>query len=119
MSEGGLAVGLAEMAIAGGLGADVTLDVVPSNAAAAADFVLLFSESPSRFLLEVRPECLEGLNGLFEGLPVGRLGFVTSGGGDGGTASSRLIVRGDEGSIVIECSVADLKTAWQRPLRDL
>jgi phosphoribosylformylglycinamidine synthase len=119
LSEGGLAVALAEMAIAGGLGAEISLERVPCDAAAAADLVLLFAESPSRFLLEVRPECLEGLLALFEKLPVGRLGVVNSGGSECSTASAQLIVRGDCGSVVLECAVVDLKTAWQRPFRDL
>jgi phosphoribosylformylglycinamidine synthase subunit PurSL len=107
------------MAIAGGLGADVSLGAVPHEAEAASDLVLLFSESPSRFLLEVRPLCLGGLTSLFRGLPAGRLGFVDSGGSDRGTASPRLFVRGHGGSILLDCAVAELKTAWQRPFRDL
>src|SRR5262249_28791768 len=50
LSEGGLAVALAEMAIAGGLGARVSLRDVPCDDASAHDGVLLFAESPSRFL---------------------------------------------------------------------
>jgi phosphoribosylformylglycinamidine synthase II len=118
LSEGGLAVALAEMAIAGGLAAAVSLDAVPHEPDAASDLALLFSESPSRFLLEVRPECLDRATALFAGLPLGRLGSVGFGGGDG-AAPPRLAVRGRGGSIVIEQAVGDLKTAWQRPYRDL
>src|SRR5439155_24695667 len=51
LSEGGLAVAVAEMAFAGGVGADVTLEKdLPF-----ADEVLLFSESATRFLVEVTP----------------------------------------------------------------
>src|SRR5262249_31238851 len=56
LSEGGLAVALAEMALAGGLGAQVSLREVPCDSDAVDDFVRLFSESPTRFLLEVRAE---------------------------------------------------------------
>ncbi len=119
LSEGGLAVALAEMALAGGIGASVSLGAMPHEADAAADLVLLFSESPSRFLLEVRPECLAGLNGVLEGLPLGQLGLATSNGDLDQLNSPRLIVRGQGGSIVLDCALADLKTAWQRPLRDL
>ena len=57
LSEGGLAVALAEMALAGGLGAEASLRDVPCPDDAAADAVLCCSPSrPSRFLLEVRPE---------------------------------------------------------------
>src|SRR5207248_91667 len=55
LSEGGLAVALAEMALAGGLGVRVSLVDVPREQDAAEDFVLLFSESPTRFVLEARP----------------------------------------------------------------
>ena len=78
LSEGGLAVALAEMALAGGLGARVSLGDVPRADDAASDFVLLFSESPTRFVLEVRPECFDELAGLFDGLPLGRLGEVAA-----------------------------------------
>jgi phosphoribosylformylglycinamidine synthase II len=59
MSEGGLAVALAEMAFAGGLGAEVELDSVPRDGSledtARGDIplVLLFAESNGRFLCEV------------------------------------------------------------------
>ncbi len=119
LSEGGLAVALAEMALAGGLGASVSLGAAPHEAGAASDLVLLFSESPSRFLLEVRPECVGGLTGLLEGLPMGRLGFTTPAGENEDTTAPRLIVRGLRGSIVLDCALADLKTAWQRPFHDL
>src|SRR5205823_10538617 len=49
LSEGGLAVAAAEMAFAGGVGADLTgpADVAPGSP----DAVRLFSESPTRFLI--------------------------------------------------------------------
>ena len=117
LSEGGLAVALAEMALAGGLGADVTLRSVPREDDAAFDVVLLFSESPTRFLLEVSPECLDELSGVFSGLPLGQLGVVTASAPDRGAAAARLIVRGLDQSVVLNATVADLKDDWQRPLR--
>ena len=78
LSEGGLAVALAEMAIAGGLGASVSLRDVPCPDDAAHDAVLLFSESPSRFVIEVRPGDLAALFEVFGTLPIGRLGEVTA-----------------------------------------
>jgi phosphoribosylformylglycinamidine synthase len=109
LSEGGLAAGLAEMALAGGLGANVSLRDVPCGGDAAHDGVLLFSESPSRFLLEVRPEHAAAVADVFAGLPLGRLGEVTAG--------PSLTVLGLAGTPVIAAGVADLKAAWQRPLR--
>jgi phosphoribosylformylglycinamidine synthase len=109
-SEGGLAVALAEMAFAGGLGAEASLRDVPCSDDAADDGVLLFAESPSRFVLEVRPGDVATVLDQFGGLPVGRLGVVT--------AAPRLTIRGLEGPAVIEAPLDDLKAAWQRPLHD-
>ena len=57
LSEGGLAVALAEMAFAGGCGAQVLLGCVPRQIEAAGadrvDAILLFSESATRLVCEV------------------------------------------------------------------
>jgi phosphoribosylformylglycinamidine synthase len=117
LSEGGLAVALAEMALAGGLGARASLAAVPRAPDAAHDAVLLFSESPTRFLLEVRPAHAMALEQLFHGLPLGRLGAVAGGSARSSSASAHLTVRGIDDSVVIDRAVAELKAAWQRPLR--
>jgi phosphoribosylformylglycinamidine synthase len=115
LSDGGLAVALAEMAMAGGLGAAISLRDVPCEDDAAHDLVLLFSESPSRFLLEVPPQHHAALADLLGTLPWGRLGEVGS--SPPGTAPARLAVTGLAGSVVIEAQIGDLKEAWQQPLR--
>ena len=56
LSEGGLAVAAAEMAFAGGLGIELDLASMSSNFKIADPVVLLFSESTTRFLIEVEPE---------------------------------------------------------------
>ncbi len=116
LSEGGLAVALAEMAFAGGLGARVSLRGAPCEPDALSDFILLFSESPSRFLLEVRPEHFNELAALFDGLPVAPLGEVTAGTGQSGALSPRLTVLGLDNSPLIDAELSALKAAWQRPL---
>jgi phosphoribosylformylglycinamidine synthase len=115
LSEGGLAVALAEMAIAGGCGVNVSLRDVACHEDSARDVILLFSESPSRFLLEVRPEDFRVIADLFDDLPLGRLGEVT--GPLAGAQSPRLTITGLDSSIVIDAAVNQLKSAWQRPLR--
>src|SRR5262249_29130198 len=52
LSEGGLAVAAAEMAFAGGIGADLT----SAGAPGLPDAMALFSESATRFIIEVRPD---------------------------------------------------------------
>jgi phosphoribosylformylglycinamidine synthase II len=116
LSEGGLAVALAEMAFAGGLGARLSLSLVPHEHDAATDFVLLFSESPTRFVLETRPENYAGLAEALSGLPLGRLGEVTGMTESEAAGGPRLLVRGLDDSVVIDSPIATLKAAWQRPL---
>jgi phosphoribosylformylglycinamidine synthase len=116
LSEGGLIVGLAEMALAGGLGALITLADVPHQDDAAVDCALLFSESPTRFLLEVSPDCVGELYAVLDGLPIGRLGEVTTAPPNERASATRLVVRGLDGSVIVDAAVCDLKAAWQRPL---
>jgi phosphoribosylformylglycinamidine synthase subunit PurSL len=112
LSEGGLAVALAEMALAGGLGAEVSLRDVPCPDDAANDAVLLFSESPSRFILEVRPDQVTALGSLLGTVPLGRLGVVVGN-------PRRLVITGLDDSTVVDASVAGLKAAWQRPISEI
>jgi phosphoribosylformylglycinamidine synthase len=131
LSEGGLAIALAEMAFAGGLGASVSLRDVPFDGAnvslphmslentAALHCQLLFSESPSRFLLEVPPQHHAALSDLLGTLPWGRLGEVGDEDRIGPTrpARARLSVTGLDGRMLIDASLSDLKFAWQKPLK--
>ncbi len=104
LSEGGLAVAVAEMALAGGLGVEAAIDSPSIHPAS-----LLFSESPTRFLIEVRPGDVMAVGGLFRGLPLGILGEVVE--------APRLIVRNGSAATLIDVPLSALKEAWQAPLR--
>ena len=80
MSEGGLAAAAAEMAFAGERGARLTLAHVPHDLGSkATTTILLFSESNSRFLCEVRPAEADQFESIMAGVPHARLGDVTTG----------------------------------------
>jgi phosphoribosylformylglycinamidine synthase II len=108
LSEGGLAVAAAEMAFAGGLGAIVSLNDVPRPLGSAHPAVLLFSESNSRFLCEIRPENANAFEACLRGVPFGRLGEV---------ANYDRVVFTYDGDEIISAEVGTLKEAWQAPLR--
>lgn len=83
LSEGGLGPAAAEMAFAGGLGLEIELKQVDLAAPEAAesnandaDTVALFSESATRFLVEVAPENAREFESRLEGLPFARVGRV-------------------------------------------
>ena len=106
-SEGGLAVALAEMAFAGGLGIDVHLEGLPrgDNVSVVAQ---LFGESNSRYVIEVQPKQLESLNVCLGDLPVGQIGSVV--------ANRDVSIKGEEGRVLIRSDIDHLKQAWQAPL---
>ena len=76
LSEGGLAVALAEMCIGGRLGAAV--DIAPVQGTYLSHpYVPLFSESNGRLLLEVAPDDVDSFEESMAGLQFGLLGTVT------------------------------------------
>ena len=106
LSEGGLAVAAAEMAFAGGIGADLT----KTGADGLPDAVALFAESPTRFLVEVRPDkAAEFEAALTAETPFTKLGVTVK--------EPRLRVVGAAGEWVVWAALKDLKEAWQKPLR--
>ena len=109
LSEGGLAVAAAEMAFAGELGIRLNLDKVPRSADLSRDDTLLFSETPSRFLVEVRGRDADRFEELMEDVPFSSVGEVLPG--------KEFSVRGREGKKLIQLSLADMKEAWKKPLR--
>ncbi len=107
LSEGGLAVAAAEMAFAGGYGIEFDLRKVPRENVNRNDFVL-FSESNSRFLVEVSEKSRADYEVLMNGKVCAEIGRVTK--------TSRLQVCGLDAEIIVDGSVGDLLTSWKRPL---
>ncbi|MEQ9411545.1 MAG: phosphoribosylformylglycinamidine synthase subunit PurL [Fuerstiella sp.] len=97
LSEGGLAVAAAEMAFAGGVGVKLE-ELTPAD---------LFSESNSRFVLEVEPADAEPLEAFFGTLPLTAIGT---------TVADATMNVSCEGRTYVDASLADLKAAWQSPL---
>jgi len=105
LSEGGLGVAAAEMAIAGVLGLRLDLSATPRTPGLDDDATLLFAESPSRFLVELRPADAPAFEAALAGLPCARIGEVT--------AAVELIIGGAAGGAALQADVAELKMAWQ------
>jgi phosphoribosylformylglycinamidine synthase len=104
LSEGGLGVALAEMAIAGDLGARIELKRMPQHGSQD-EATLLFSESPSRFLVEVAPEHTRAFEAALAGLPVAPIGVVER--------KRELVIDGLESAEIVRAAVSELKAAWQ------
>jgi phosphoribosylformylglycinamidine synthase len=104
LSEGGLAVAIAEMALAGGYGAQIELAALKVAGADESSAVKLFSESNTRFLCEVPQKRGGEFEQLLAGLPIVKLGTVT--------AERRLTISAG-GRPVVDASLEELKSAWQ------
>lgn len=98
LSEGGLAVAIAEMSIAGRLGVSLELD---SDDAA----TLLFAESNGRLLIEIRETDRAACEACFASLPIAHLGYVT--------AEEKLTILNSELN-VISLPLDTLCSAWNR-----
>ena len=108
LSEGGLAAALAEMAFAGGLGAQIGVASLAVGSESISDAATLFSESNTRFLCEVEPQYATQFEETMRGIPVTRLGVVTD---------ARRVEVASGGGLLIDASVDELKEAWQATLR--
>jgi phosphoribosylformylglycinamidine synthase len=101
LSEGGLAVAVAEMSLAGQLGAQVDLATLPASCTD--PVVRLFSESPTRFVVEIAPDQVDGFTRIMADLPHAQIGVVS--------ASPTLTFTHHQ-TLVAELSLADITAAF-------
>ncbi|MBI4055422.1 MAG: phosphoribosylformylglycinamidine synthase subunit PurL [Elusimicrobia bacterium] len=108
LSDGGLGVAIAEMVLGSGKGAHLDLGKVPRMGIYREyeDFVILFSESHSRFLVEVSPRDAAGLEDLWRGVPFRRVGRVQE--------EPVLEVKGTTGIPLVRVGLPELGRAWRR-----
>ncbi len=109
LSEGGLGVAAAEAAFAGETGLRLDLAKVPGAKDLARDEAALFSESASRFLVEVDPARAAAFEKAVAGVPTAAIGETV--------AEKIFEVRGLSGKTLLRESLAALKEAWQAPMR--
>ena len=105
-SEGGLAVALAEMAFAGGLGVQANLRGLPKSPDCLRTDAQLFSESNSRYVVEVAPAQYHAFAKKMLNLPFGELGKVID--------EPKLAITAEDGKNIVDADISLLKQAWQR-----
>ncbi|MCS7139086.1 MAG: phosphoribosylformylglycinamidine synthase subunit PurL [Nitrososphaerota archaeon] len=106
-SEGGIAVSIAEMCLASGYGAEVYISKVPLSETMRSDLVL-FSESNSRFIVEVNANRESEFLELMKGVPHARIGRVIK--------EPSLVLRSPSGEALIDIDVNVLWKAWREAL---
>ncbi|MBD3350508.1 MAG: phosphoribosylformylglycinamidine synthase [Candidatus Lokiarchaeota archaeon] len=108
-SDGGLAVALAESAFAGAIGMKINLSKVPATNCNRNDEIL-FSESPSRLIITIKPENKNRIESIFEDQVISNIGTVIG---------NKLKIKGLDGNNIVNEDVSELKLAWQKTLHFL
>jgi len=108
-SEGGIGVAIAEMAFAGGYGAEISLQKIPKTDDVIRNDISLFSESNSRFIVEVAPDAKIAFEEKMENVPFAAIGRVMD--------DKNLVVFGLDENIIIKENITNLKESWQKTLR--
>ncbi len=110
-SEGGLAVTLAEMSFAGALGVSIHLGAykMPGEQLPLKNDALLFSESNTRFAVEVEDE--QKFLRAMKGVPVWKLGYIRN--------DSMFKIFDMDEKLIVAADTNMLKAAWQKPFKDL
>ena len=101
ISEGGLAIALAEMAFSGKAGLKVELENLAAKGCTLAE--IMFGETPGRLLLEVAPEHLEAAR---------KAGCIVI----GETTGERWLHIAFRNGTLIDSNISDLKPLWQNGL---
>lgn len=106
ISDGGLAVSLAESSFAGGLGAEVDIKDIPATLKMREDF-LLFSETPGRFIVSIDRTSKEEFEDMMRGIPLALIGSTTD--------SDELIIKYGQ-KVLVKDKIEALKSSFLRTL---
>jgi phosphoribosylformylglycinamidine synthase len=113
-SAGGLAVAISEMSFSGGFGIELSLNKVlagldkKSLSSNDIDTILLFSESNSRFLVEISPADKHKFGSAMEGTVMSCIGKVNT--------TQNLVIKSVTNKTIITENINKLKQSWQKAL---
>jgi phosphoribosylformylglycinamidine synthase II len=107
ISEGGIAVAASEMSFSSSYGLDLKLKNIPCEHLNRDDFAL-FSESNSRFLVEIPNEKANDFESILRHVPHAEVGLVTN--------SHSLRLFGLKGDPVIDIGLDELRSVWKHGL---
>ena len=108
-SEGGIGVATAEMAFAGGFGMNLYIKDIPCADDVARNDTILFSESNTRFIVEVSKESQAEFERIMSGADTSTIGEVVDG--------EDFKIYGLSGNLIVSANIYDLKEAWQKTFR--
>jgi phosphoribosylformylglycinamidine synthase len=103
LSEGGLGVAIAEMCIGSDLGVNIFLEELPAIEGMR-DYEILFSESASRFIVEVETKKKKKFEEMLGGLPFGLIGCISR--------DKKIAVYAKGSKEIINLDISELRKAW-------
>ena len=104
ISEGGLGISAAEMTLAGEYGLTIHLQNIPQAGLKRNDHIL-FSESNSRFLLEVSEDKRKDFEATMKGRIYAQIGKTDK--------TTRLCIHGIKNKVIVDSSISDLRSNWK------
>ena len=107
-SEGGIGISIAEMCFAGDKGAEIFLKKIPLREEISRNDFVIFSESNSRFIVEVESNHKEKFEKAMNGTSFAEIGTIVSG--------KILTINGLNGKQILKEPIEELKRAWKRTL---
>jgi len=108
LSEGGLGVAAAEMAFSGDIGVEIWLDKVARSPGLQRNDYILFSESNSRFLVEVSEANKGRFEEIMEDSIYSMIGRTVEG--------NRFVVYGLDGKEIINLGLKEMMHVWKKTL---
>lgn len=108
LSEGGLGIAVSEMALSGSLGLEIDLGAVEISSHMREDFIL-FSESNSRFLVEVPITKQQEFEKALGGVRFSRIGRTVQ--------RPLLEVRDSRGDVIVDAASSEMRERWKSVLR--
>jgi len=108
ISEGGLAVAISEMAFSGGMGAEISIENIPGLEKFQDTRLSIFSESNTRFVIEIHKDNRTMFEHFFKNLPFVFLGKV---------GGKRLKIKDKYGKYFVNLDIEVLKKCWEEGIK--
>ncbi|MCX7994936.1 MAG: phosphoribosylformylglycinamidine synthase subunit PurL [candidate division WOR-3 bacterium] len=107
LSEGGLGLAISEMVMAGDIGCEIDITKLKYTGKNRRADILLFSESNTRFLVEVLPENAQKFEKFMKNIPYSAIGKTTK--------EKRLKIYNSK-RLIIDQPIARLRARWKRKI---
>ncbi len=107
-SDGGFATAISEMAFAGNKGANVNIDLIKTKEKMTIAETL-FSESNTRFIVEIGPKNEKEFEKLFKGSVISKIGIVSD--------DKNLVLLSKKSKVSVKENIKNLQKAWQKTLK--